>query len=43
MFAFLLVILMLVFQPNGLMGTVEKLRRKRVAQEVPRVAEEPAS
>jgi hypothetical protein len=25
------------------MGSIEKLRRKRVAQEVPRVAEEPAS
>ena len=35
MFAFLLVILMLVFQPNGLMGTVEKLRRKRAARRVP--------
>jgi branched-chain amino acid transport system permease protein len=44
MFAFLLVILMLVFQPNGIMGTVEKLRRKRAAREVaPLVAEEPAS
>jgi branched-chain amino acid transport system permease protein len=43
MFAFLLVILMLVFQPNGLMGSVEKLRRRRVAQEVPRVAEDAAS
>jgi branched-chain amino acid transport system permease protein len=44
MFAFLLVILMLVFQPNGIMGTVEKLRRKRAAREVPPlVAEEPAS
>jgi branched-chain amino acid transport system permease protein len=43
MFAFLLVILMLVFQPNGLMGGVEKLRRRRVAQEVPRVAEDAAS
>jgi branched-chain amino acid transport system permease protein len=44
MFAFLLVILMLVFQPNGIMGTVEKLRRKRAAKEVPPlVAEEAAS
>ena len=44
MFAFLLVIAMLVIQPNGLMGTVDKLRRrKRVAEETPRVAEEPAS
>jgi branched-chain amino acid transport system permease protein len=34
MFAFLLVIAMLVFQPNGLIGTLDKLRRKRVAQEV---------
>jgi branched-chain amino acid transport system permease protein len=43
MFAFLLVIAMLVFQPNGLMGTVDKLRRRRVAEEIPRAAEEPAS
>ncbi len=43
MFAFLLVIVILVFQPNGLMGTVDKLRRRRIAQEVPLVAEEPAS
>jgi branched-chain amino acid transport system permease protein len=43
MFAFLLVIAILVFQPNGLMGTVDKLRRKRVAEEVARVAEEAPS
>ena len=44
MFAFLLVIAMLVIQPNGLMGTVDKLRRrKRVAEETARVAEEPAT
>ena len=44
MFAFLLVIAMLVFQPNGLMGTVDKLRRRRrVAEETARLAEEPAS
>ena len=43
MFAFLIVILMLVFQPNGLMGTVDKLRRKRAAKRVPLVAEEAAS
>ncbi len=33
MFAFLLVIAMLVFQPNGLIGTVDKLRRKRIPEE----------
>src|SRR3954453_22914335 len=43
MFAFLLVILMLVFQPNGLMGTIDKLRRKRITEEIPRAAEEPAT
>jgi branched-chain amino acid transport system permease protein len=43
MFAFLIVILMLVFQPNGLMGTVDKLRRKRAAKRVPLVAEEAPS
>ena len=41
MFAFLLVIAMLVVQPNGLIGTVDKLRRKRITQEV--VAEEAAA
>jgi branched-chain amino acid transport system permease protein len=40
MFAFLLVIAMLVVQPNGLMGTVDKLRRRRVREQVPQVAEE---
>jgi hypothetical protein len=43
MFAFLLVIAILVIQPNGLMGTVDKLRRRRKRDEVPRVAEEAAS
>jgi branched-chain amino acid transport system permease protein len=43
MFAFLLVIAILVFQPNGLMGTVDKFRRKRKARDVPRVAEEAPS
>ncbi len=43
MFAFLLVIAMLVFQPNGLMGTIDKLRRKRITEEIPRAAEEPAT
>jgi branched-chain amino acid transport system permease protein len=32
MFAFLLVIAILVFQPNGLVGTLERLRRKRPAE-----------
>jgi branched-chain amino acid transport system permease protein len=40
MFAFLLVIAILVVQPNGLMGTVDKLRRRRVREQVPQVAEE---
>ena len=40
MFAFLLVIAILVIQPNGLMGTVDKLRRRRKREQVPQVAEE---
>jgi hypothetical protein len=40
MFAFLLVIAILVVQPNGLMGTIDKLRRRRVREQVPQVAEE---
>ena len=35
MFAFLLVIAMLVIQPNGLIGTMDRLRRKRAAGEAP--------
>jgi branched-chain amino acid transport system permease protein len=35
MFAFLLVIAILVFQPNGLVGTLERLRRRRAAAEAP--------
>jgi branched-chain amino acid transport system permease protein len=35
MFAFLLVIAILVFQPNGLVGTLERLRRKRAPAEAP--------
>jgi branched-chain amino acid transport system permease protein len=40
MFAFLLVIAILVVQPNGLVGTVDKLRRRRVREQVPQGAEE---
>jgi branched-chain amino acid transport system permease protein len=40
MFAFLLVIAILVIQPNGIMGTVDKLRRRRVREQVPQVGEE---
>ena len=35
MFAFLLVIAMLVIQPNGLIGSIDRLRRRRVAEEAP--------